>query len=300
LDVSGDAGVEVGHGGADPDVAQDLRQARHHRRQLREGAARPAHHVEQLHGGQQPVAGGGEVGEDDVPDCSPPIEYPPERSASSTHRSPTGVSTTVIPRACIASRNPRLLITVTTTASRRSVPRSCRSTAQIAMIWSPSTSSPAASTATSRSASPSNASPTSAPCSTTACCKPAGWVDPHPSLMLVPFGSACSTVTVAPSRRSTSGAIVLAAPFAQSTTRRRPLRSRPAMEATIPSAYPPSGSASASTVPIASPVGDCSASIRSPAACPCTSASSVASSTASTSSSSLRPSGVNNLIPLSG
>ena len=64
------------------------------------------------------------------------------------------------------------------------------------MSWSPSTSSPVRSTASTRSASPSNARPASAPRSTTVRRRSAGWVEPQPSLMLGPSGSAWSTTTL--------------------------------------------------------------------------------------------------------
>ena len=89
---------------------------------------------------------------------------PPERSASSTYRSPTAVVCTAMPASRIVWWKPRLLITVATTVSSLSAPRSCSASAQIARIASPSTTSPARSTARQRSASPSWAMPRSAPC----------------------------------------------------------------------------------------------------------------------------------------
>ena len=50
-------------------------------------------------------------------------------------------------------------------------------------------------------------------------------VDPQPSLMLTPSGSTPIAVTRAPSRSSTSGAVTAVAPWAQSTTIDRPVRS---------------------------------------------------------------------------
>ena len=47
-----------------------------------------------------------------------------------------------MPRSRIAIRNPRLAMTVTTTVSPVSFPRFWRSPAQMAMIWSPSTTAP--------------------------------------------------------------------------------------------------------------------------------------------------------------
>ena len=93
------------------------------------------------------------------------------------------------------------------------------------MIWSPSiTSLPASSTARQRSASPSWAMPRSAPCSTTAACSCSRWVEPTPSLMFSPSGSAPITTMSAPAARKTSGEQPLAAPWAQSRTTFRPSR----------------------------------------------------------------------------
>ena len=57
------------------------------------------------------------------PDCSPPRASPSASSAASTWRSPTGVSRTAMPRSAMARRNPRLVMTVTTTVSPASSPR---------------------------------------------------------------------------------------------------------------------------------------------------------------------------------
>ena len=61
-----------------------------------------------------------------------------------------------------ASSRPKLLITVPTTVPPASRPRACRSSAQIASVWSPSTSRPRSSAKSTRSASPSCVSPTCA------------------------------------------------------------------------------------------------------------------------------------------
>ena len=92
------------------------------------------------------------------------------------------------------------------------------------MIWSPSTSLPSWSTARQRSASPSWAMPRSAPCSTTARLSGPRWVEPTPSLMLRPSGSAPMTMTSAPASVNTCGEQPLAAPWAQSSTTFRPSR----------------------------------------------------------------------------
>ena len=86
------------------------------------------------------------------------------------------------------------------------------------MIASPSTTRPSASTARQRSASPSWARPRSAPWDTTACCSASMCVDPQPSLMLSPSGSALIAMTLAPAARYARGAAADAAPCAQSTT----------------------------------------------------------------------------------
>ena len=57
-----------------------------------------------------------------------------------------------------------------------------------------------------RSASPSWAIPASAPCSTTAADSTSRWVEPQPSLMFSPSGSAPIAMTSAPARRSRPGA----------------------------------------------------------------------------------------------
>ena len=194
------------------------------------------------------------------------------------------------PRSFMARRNPRLVITVTTTVSLRSRPRSCRSTALMAMIWSPSTSAPLRSTASTRSASPSNASPASAPWSTTARCRSPGWVEPQPSLMLVPLGSAWSTTTRRSEpaqhmgrdgRRRPVGAVDHEPHTGQvprRSTARPPRRRRAGAQGWL------------------RPCRSRRRWATSPArGCPCTSASSVASSALSTSSSSLRPVGTEEL-----
>ncbi len=73
------------------------------------------------------------------------------------------------------------------------------------MISSPSTSLPSWSTARQRSASPSCAMPRSAPWSRTACLSGPRWVEPTPSLMLRPSGSAPMTSTSAPASLKTCG-----------------------------------------------------------------------------------------------
>ena len=69
----------------------------------------------------------------------------------------------------------------------------------MAMIWSPSTIWPFSSQITRRSASPSRAMPMSARYLRTASAMAWGWVEPHSSLMLKPFGVTPSSITSAPS-----------------------------------------------------------------------------------------------------
>src|SRR5690606_2375554 len=86
--------------------------------------------------------------------ASTPSPYPWARISSSTYRSPTAVWTVVMPASRIASRRPRLLMTVTTSVSCGSAPSSLSARARTPMIWSPSTTVPPWSTAMQRSASP--------------------------------------------------------------------------------------------------------------------------------------------------
>ena len=127
----------------------------------------------------------------------------------------------MIPRSRISAWKPRFVITVTAT---RSTPRS---SARIATIWSPSTSSPFSSTASIRSPSPSNAIPRSKPPSTTVRCRSARSVAPQPTLMLWPSGASPIACTSAPQRANASGARPEYEPLAQSTTMRSPVRSEP-------------------------------------------------------------------------
>ncbi len=126
----------------------------------------------------------------------------------------------------MAWTKPRLLITVATTVSLTRVPDSRIARASTASSWSPSTTVPVASTASTRSASPSTAKPTSAPCSTTALRSGSRWVEPQPSLMFSPSGSAWMAITSAPAARSACGPTTAAAPSAQSSTTFTPSRGR--------------------------------------------------------------------------
>src|SRR5262245_7493969 len=202
-----------------------------------------------------------------------------------------------MPRLSIASRNPRLVMTVTTTLSPASAPRSCRSMAQMAMMWSPSTSSPAASTRSTRSASPSKATPTSAPSAATLRASSSGWVEPQPALMFVPSGSAWMTSTSTPSSDRTPGATTDADPWAQSTTARSPAKSRPPSVPDTAARYPACAEAeTVRTAPTPAPVG---ASGGRPGAASPSRRWSSSSSRSSTSSASLRPPAANSLMPLS-
>ena len=120
-------------------------------------------------------------------------------------------------------------MTVATRTLFRSVPSARRSSAQIPITASPSTSSPRSSTAMSRSASPSKAKPISRPAAATVSASRSGCVEPQPSLMFVPFGASNRTVTSAPSERNRSGAMSLAEPLAQSMPMRSPSNASPAI-----------------------------------------------------------------------
>src|SRR5665648_571617 len=150
--------------------------------------------------------------------------------ASSTYRSPTAVWTVRMPASVIASVKPRLLITVVTRVSWASSPRSRSAMARMPMIWSPSTIPPVLSIARHRSASPSKATPRYAPEATTAALSGSMWVEPQWSLMLRPSGEALITTTSAPAARSVMGPTLLAAPLAQSTAIRSPVRPGPATD----------------------------------------------------------------------
>ena len=91
-------------------------------RQLGERPPAAGQHVEQLHAGEQAVAGGGQIGgRSTCPDCSPPRARPPlPRAPRARSGRPPAVSTTLMPCSAIASRKPRLVITVTTTVSSAS------------------------------------------------------------------------------------------------------------------------------------------------------------------------------------
>ena len=80
------------------------------------------------------------------PDCSPPSEKPPASRASSTERSPTSVSTTLMPLLGHRLAEAEVGHHGDHHGVVGSRPRSWRSTAQIAMRWSPSTTLPSAST----------------------------------------------------------------------------------------------------------------------------------------------------------
>ncbi len=86
------------------------------------------------------------------------------------------------------------------------ISRSPRSTAQMAMMWSPVTSRPFLSTSRARSASPSKVTPTSKPPSTTRLTTASGLVEPQPTLMFSPSGRAFMTSSLAPILAKTRGA----------------------------------------------------------------------------------------------
>ena len=155
------------------------------------------------------------------------------------------------------------------------------------MIWSPSTTRPRWSTARQRSASPSCAMPRSARWCTTAAARVSRWVEPTPSLMLRPSGSAPITVTRAPASVKTWGEMPDAAPCAQSSTMWRPSRRCGSVESRW-TRYRSSASANRRMRPTSAPLGS---SLAVPIA---------ASIRSSTSSGSFTPPAAKNLMPLSG
>src|SRR5215213_1799137 len=105
-----------------------------------------------------------------------------------------------MPRSRISAWKPRFVICVTATVSTE-----C-SSARIATIWSPSTTSPRSSTASMRSPSPSNAIPRSHPSLVTSCWSARRSVAPQPTLMFVPSGESPIATTVAPASSNARGA----------------------------------------------------------------------------------------------
>ena len=109
--------------------------------QLGQRRSGPGHQVGQDQAGQQAVAGGGQPAEDDVARLLA-AEGEPVLVQGGQHVAVArpAVSLTMMPRSSMARRNPRLVITVTTTVLPASWPRSARSRANRASSSSPSTS----------------------------------------------------------------------------------------------------------------------------------------------------------------
>ena len=125
------------------DVDQHLGQPGHHRRRATAGPCPwPTIRCEHVQRGEDAVAGGGVLAHDDVAGL-----LAAERVAGGPHRlEHVAVADRGLPhadaRASIACTKPRLLITVATTVSSASRPRSRSASARIARIWSPSTTLP--------------------------------------------------------------------------------------------------------------------------------------------------------------
>ena len=118
-------------------------------------------------------------------------------------------------------------IVVATTVDPANFPCACKSRAVSSSTPSPFTTRPAPSQNKARSASPSNVTPRSnfPPDSSTALPKVSGCSAPHPALIFFPSGATHTNSTCTPSARNNSGASAAAAPFAQSTSTRNPLKS---------------------------------------------------------------------------
>src|ERR1035437_6778145 len=198
------------------------------------------------------------------PDCSPPRANPSASRAARTWRSPTGVSFTVIPRCSMASLNPRLVMTVTTTVLPANWPRSARSTVNRAT------------------------------CSTTAVANVSVWVDPQPALILDPSGSHPMATTSAPTSSYRRAAISAAAPLAPSTTSRRPSSRRPSSSDTRWAREASAAPGSLTTRPTPKPSG--LRGPRTPGSRTCSSSSSMA---VSVSTDTLVPPRANSLMPSS-
>ena len=138
------------------DVRLDLREAGHHRGRLGERA--PAERAAEGQRGGQPVAADVAVEHDQVTGL---LSAERRRPRAGAPRGRSGRRRRSSGRGCRARSirrwKPRFVMTVTATRSTPSA------SAQIATIWSPSTTSPFASTASIRSPSPSNAIPRSWP-----------------------------------------------------------------------------------------------------------------------------------------
>ncbi len=129
-------------------------------------------------------------------------------------------------------------MTVVTTRSPASAPRSCIAIAHAASTWSPSITLPRASANSARSASPSCATPASAPSRTTSAATTSGWSAPQPTLMLSPSGRSNRSRA----RRRRAGA---AGGARAPTPRRSRSRPRPTCRRAIPRPRPPGGRGSA-------------------------------------------------------
>ncbi len=159
------------------------------------------------------------------PDCSPPRAQPFLSISSSTYRSPTFVLIIFIPSLAAIISNPMFVITVTTMVFPFSLPSFFICKPVIAKILSPSIRSPFSSQTKSLSASPSKARPISAFISRVNLLTLFIYVEPHLSFIFIPFGLSSYTKTWAPSLLSISGAILYAAPFAQSNAIFSPFKS---------------------------------------------------------------------------
>ena len=204
-------------------VDQHLRQLGHHRGQVGQrlrrsppsgpsGAARSARRRRWWRS----------AGSTTWPLCSPPRAKPPARSASSTYRSPTAVSTSVMP--CAAHRQPQAEVAHHGRDQRVLGQRAGLAHGQRQDrhdLVAVDDVAVGASTARQRSASPSWAMPRSAPCSSDRGAAAArGACEPQPSLMLSPSGSAWITTTSAPACRYAVGRDV--GRRRRSRSRRRP------------------------------------------------------------------------------
>ena len=194
-------------------------------------------------------------------------------------------------------------MTVVTTVFPASRPWPARARASTARIWSPSITAPSALTARHRSASPSCAMPASAPCLVTSARSTSRWVDPQPSLMFSPSGSAPIAITLAPACCSICGANSAAAPCAQSTTTVSPASGAPGSPSWPATAGTDAGSEDSRCRVYRSRSAPASLTRPNPAGSSLARRGGMpmcASISSSTASGSLKPPWPNSLIPLSG
>ena len=210
---------------ADLHVDHALRVAVHHRREVADRTPGGRGQRQEPHRREQPVAGGRPAR---GRSRGPTARRRASRPCASSPRARTGRPPSTRPRRCPASRiawwKPRFAMTVVTTVfcasvtslahrerARREHLVAVDDRARRRRRTAPDRRRRRARRPHRRRGEPTASATTS------------GYRAPHPSLMFLPSGSALIACTSAPRRRSSAGARSDAAPFAQSTTTRRPV-----------------------------------------------------------------------------